>query len=345
MYEVFFKGHHVMHFPWKANDEKVTTLSDGTVPFQNEVITVTRLCHITHSKEADEIEQDDCFEFKPKMKYGKNTTNNRVSAVICKPTYKAPNEDTKYRVITKDQELLPGYYSWWSIDSSCFPAKDDVMIESSNDFSLPYKSRFGNKKISGDITKLLQCYQEAVKSRSSWFYHFYGRSRLPRIEFRCGGTLRYNRQICKVIIICPKDELFGYPTLDSGGYPVLHSIGYRPTYNAELQIQSCGTLKLTIQNGVMISSGTRYSWDTYAFAFYFPSEDYVMKCPKSVPLPLYTPDFEVTDIEHDTTHCLRKGSGCCPNVHYIPKKRKRNVDEDDDDDELGPILKKSLFEF
>ena len=159
MYEVFFKGHHVMHFPWGKNDEKVTVSDDKTVPFQYEVISVTRLCHVTHSKEADEIEQDDCFEFKPKKKYGKNTTNRRVSAVICKPTHKAPNEDTEYRVITKDQEILPGYYSWWSIDSSCFPARENDKIEGSNEFSLPYKSIFGNKKISGDITKLLQCYQ------------------------------------------------------------------------------------------------------------------------------------------------------------------------------------------
>ena len=325
MYEVFFKGHHVMHFPWGVNDEKVTTLHDGTVPFQNEVITVTRLCHITHSKEADEIEQDDCFEFKPKKKYGKS---KRVSAIICRPTAKPPNEDTEYRVIAKDQELLPGCYSWWSIDSSCFPAENIDNIEGSNEFSLPYKSIFGNKKISGNITKLLQCYQEA---RSRWFY---GRSRLPKIVFRCGGTLRYNHQVCKVIIICREDELHDYP--------IFYSIGYCPIYNAESQIQSCGQLKLTIQNGVMSSSRTRYSWDTYAFAFYFPSEDYVMKCPKSVPSPFCIPDFELTDIEHDTIRCLR---GSCPNWSYVPKKRKRNDEDDNDDDDLGPTVpKKSLFE-
>ena len=149
---------------------------------------------------------------------------------------------------------------------------------------------FGNKKISGNLTKLLQCYQEALKPRLDLpkIHQRY----LPEIEFRCGGTLRYNRQICKVIIICPEGELCKYPKLKS--------IGYCP-------------LKLTIQNGVMSSSGTRYSWDTYAFPFYFPSEDYVMKCPKSVS------DFELTDIEHDTFRCLR---GSCPNWSYVPKKRK-----------------------
>ena len=64
MYEVFFKGHHVMHFPWGVNDEKVTAPRDKTVPFQNKVIRVDQLCHVTHSKEADEIEQDDCFAMK-----------------------------------------------------------------------------------------------------------------------------------------------------------------------------------------------------------------------------------------------------------------------------------------
>ena len=114
MYEVFFKGHHVMHFPWGVNDEKVTAPHEKTVPFQYEDIRVNRLCHVTHSKEADEIEQDDCFEFKPRRKCGKDTTGSskRVSAVICEPTAQPPNEDTDYRVITKDQELLPGYYSW-----------------------------------------------------------------------------------------------------------------------------------------------------------------------------------------------------------------------------------------
>ena len=328
MYEVFFKGHHVMHFPYRVNDEKVTTLRDGTVPFQNEVITVTRLCHVTHSKEADEIEQDDCFEFKPKKKYGKNTSNKRVSAIICRPTAKPPNEDTEYRVITKDEEVLPGCYSWWSIDSSCFPAKqNDSMIEGTNEFSLPYKSRYGNKKISGNITKLLQCYQEAVKLNSRWFY---GRSRLPKIVFRCGGTLRYNREVCKVIIICREDELHDYP--------ILYNIECYSTYNAESQIELSGPLKLTIQNGVMSSSGTRYSWDKYAFAFYFPSEDYVMKCPKSVSMPF---DFQVTDIEHHTIHCLR---GSCPNRFYVPKKRKRSDEDNDDNDDLRPTLKMSSFE-
>ena len=188
---------------------------------------------------------------------------------------------------------------------------------------MPYKSQYGNKKISGDITKLLQCYQEARFQRY-----------LPKIEFRCGGTLRYNRQICKVIIVCPEGEL--------REYPILYGIGYRPTYNAESQIQSCGRLKLTIQNGVM-SSGTRYSWDTYAFAFYFPSEDYVMKCPKSVPSPFCIPDFELTKIEHDNHRCHQS---FCPNWTYISKKRKQNDEDnnDNDDDDLGPTLKKSLFE-
>ena len=318
-----------MHFPWGVNDENVIARKK-TVPFQNEVIRVTRLCHVTHSKEADEIEQDDCFEFKPKKKCGKDTTGSskRVSAVICEPTEKPPNEDTEYRVITKDEELLPGYYSWWSIDSSCFPAENIDNIEGSNEFSLPYKSIFGNKKISGNLTKLLQCYQEALKPRLKLRLDL-PRIYLPEIEFRCGGTLRYNRQICKVIIICPEGELRKYPKLKS--------IGYHPTYNAESQIELFGPLKLTIQNGVMSSGTIRYSWDTYTFVFYFPSEDYVMKCPKSVA------DFELTDIEH--VRCLR---GPCPNWSYVPKKRKRNDEDDDDDedDDLGPtVLKKSLLEF
>ena len=346
MYEVFFKGHHVMHFPWGENTEKVILLDKfATVPFQNEEITVTRLCHVTHNEPADIIEQEDCFEFKPKKKYGKDTSNNRVSAVICKPTHRAPDNDTEYRVVTKDQELLPGYYSWWSIDSSCFPAKrsDDPHIckdfteyEVSNEFALPHKSRFGSKKISGDLTKLLQCYQEAIASKSMYL----GK---PQIEFRCGGTLRYNRQACKVIIICQA----GSPELHE--YPLFRSFGFYLRHNAQSQVEAYGTLKLVIKNGIMMAGSERYSWDTYAFAFYFPSKSYIMKCPKPRLrlLLLVRPDsldFEITDIEHDESRCTGKVRGQCPNNSYVPRKRKRNDrdDDDDDDDDKGPIVKKKM---
>lgn len=321
-----------MHYPWKENTESVPLLSGfNEVPFQNQTITVTRLCHYTHNDEAEGIDRGDYFLFKPKPIHGKDHINtSRRTAVICDPTNQPPTHLTQYRKVGPEEELFPGSYVWWFIDSTCLPTvteEDPSIYQSpfnrytlSDPFITPYQSRYGNKKISADLQQLCNSYSQRF---SGW------------VQFRCGGTLRYNKQILKVVIVCTSTyhrELMNYPLM-----PLL----------------SPHSVRVDIHNGVVrtTSSSLSYSCDTYAFIFYFPNESYELKCYKPRPMiyrsrpaqPIVqSPYFDIQDVKHNisssTVPCCRKVKNqhqifVCPNeLPPEEKERKRRAYFEDQTD-------------
>lgn len=241
LFEVFFKGYHVIHFPWGENKEEVPLFDQFTqVPVQDKGIAVTRLCHFTHDEQAAKIQQLTSCTFIPKKKHGKSLSFDRKSYMICNPTDKVPNDETQYRYISESDELIPGFLSWWSIDidESCrFHYNSQDLQKSTgkyyvhDGFIKPHQSCYGNVMFSIDLPQLLQCYQKAFEDKP-----------LPRILLRCGGTLRYKREIMKVIIVCREEDLPGYPEFPTGEFNL--------EYDLDGKVTPRGILELVIKNGV-----------------------------------------------------------------------------------------------
>ena len=288
--EVLFRSHHITHYPWKECEDIIPIpfqffdYSNFEVPFQGVHITVDKLCHITHELSAREISRANYFNFKPthivgRAGYSYDRSPVGETFVICEPTDQPPTEETEYQHVSSDENIFPGCYSWWSIDHQfyCSPSShyyfSDLFTES---------SRYGNVKFSGYIMQLLQCYQEA-----------YNINPLPRIQFRCGGTLRYKKEICKVVIVCTD----AHP-LTEDEFPIIWD---DILYDKNGRVADIKPFEVIINNGI---SGNRrspilYSWDTYAFGFYFPNKKYRLRCPKSE-------NFECSEVEHYDESCIKK---------------------------------------
>ena len=288
--EILFKGHHVPHLPWMEYTEwdHIQPLPNKTyVPYQNVKINVTKLCHVTHDEEFYNISKDDKYVFIPRQKFGKAGYNYDgapigESYVICDPSDVPPNRQTRYRYVSRDEEVLPGYYIWWSIDHSCiFPREPYLNLMqntgrevygyyTNEPFKYPIKSRYGNHKFTSNIKELLKCYQTA-----------YG-SPLPRIEFRCGGTLRYRCEICYVVIVCAVHPDSEHP-LSKDEFPIWKDleVEYVNGKIVSIQIKIRNGISGVYCHGVINKQTKSFSWDTYVFALYFPDSKYKLELPKS----------------------------------------------------------------
>ena len=240
------------------------------LPLQNVRIRAKKLCHITHNQPAGEIDRKDqeYFEFKPAPNMGRAA--GQETYTICQSIDQAtpPTGKTKYQRVTSDEELFPGYYSWWSIDYDNDHALTDLKDYYCFSDLFTSSSRYGNNKFSGNIAELLQCYQKAF-------------DKLPRIQFRCGGTLRYKQEIRKVVIVCTDEH-----PLPKDKFPVMWD-GHLVKEADEITLTittSIENLEVVIRNGITGAKGdpqdTLYSWDTYTFGFYFPAATYRLQCPR-----------------------------------------------------------------
>ena len=213
--------------------------------------------------------------------------------------------------MSSDENLFPGCYSWWSIDHNHYLSPSSNYYYSDLFTSL---SRYGNVKFSGYIIQLLQYYQEA-----------YDVDPLPHVQFRCGGTLRYKKEICKVVIVCTNT----YP-LPEDEFPIIWD---DILYDKNGRVADIEPFKVVIKNGI---SGDRhmplfYSWDTYAFGFYFPNKNYRLRCPKSE-------NFERSEVEHYDESCVKTQPD--PNNENKLTCPNRFLDDSESDDEEEYISKK-----
>lgn len=305
-YEVVFRHHHVMHVPWGPNDEVVEHLVGyPNVPLQNEVIQVRRLCHVTHKEEAREISGDQGYTFISQQKMGRPAREIRQTYAIREPMEEAPNGQTQYQRIPEGDEVFPGFYVWWSVaveEAQTIHWEDMYYNEAgkyyiTDGFRKPTQSVYGNKMFIVKFNTMLQCYQESFVER-------------PRILLRCGGTLRYKREIMKVIIVCREEDLPDYPEFPTGGLNL--------AYDDNGKVTPGGILELRVKNGVSGSQrpdqarSTKYSWDTYGFAFYFPEQNIVMRYPNPE-----ANNGVIRDIAHNYDRGGRRFAKChrgiCPN--------------------------------
>lgn len=314
IYEVFFRYVFTSVHPYGY---AASSASDAPL-----VLPIKRLSHITHNKEAEAIKHGRDLSFKPKPKKGKaykwdgSPIGESFRDDFIKPTdsHMPPLYPTSqvYEYILDSELLLPkGYYSWWGLSTR---------EEKSHDlrFPPPYlasQSLYGNREFSGDLSMLLRYYRNSHPSVNE-----------PEIYLLRGGTLRYKREICYIVIVCTEEQrnseaLREYPPLQTE-QPTLHQASASVDKTQEdTVLDMCG---LTDETGKILDySGkkspifypknlsTKESWENLAFAFYFTSENTILACS--------TDGVTENAIDHDPDRCLKKQppeqyvKWCCPN--------------------------------
>ena len=216
-------------------------------------IPVAKVGHVTHYEDAEKIIRDEPgsnvgFTFNEKR--GKNETYKEIAQY-------------SFEKILPQAAVMSGAYSWWSI---CLPsdfqppqllnAPPHLYPIVSPCFASSYASVYGTIAMMVDFDVLLQSYRQLFEPNAE-------------ILYKCGGTLLYRKEVCRVIIVCCKER----------GIDPLSSIR---DYNFNGDI----TFTRPFQGVKYIPKGeggpgSKYymsasSWDTFVFAFYQPMSNQML---------------------------------------------------------------------
>ena len=149
----------------------------------DEIVKISEISHITHKRNVVEMDTGTHYCFRPNKKYGKcsyEVTNGSTfgESYRCDLTsIRIPTPQTRYTHVTGNQHILPnGYYTWWG--------------NSTADSSI-----YGSEKLTTSFRSALGTYK-------------YGQTRDldADVFLRVGGTLRYKKEICYVIIVHTEAE-------------------------------------------------------------------------------------------------------------------------------------------
>ena len=132
-------------------------------------------------------------------------------------------------------QFCSGYFSWWSIDTADSPITKRIHSPS---------QQFKNESIYGTVKFFINLDQIEKSYLESYNMFRIGNK---RVLYKKGGTLRYSKEVCYVIIVCiminGRDPFPDLPTM------ILHS-------RSKLQFKQP-------------SSNLRQTWDTILLLFTF----------------------------------------------------------------------------
>ena len=187
----------------------------------------------------------------------------------------APTAKTKYTPVTKDQLVLPdGHYIWWGTSTG------------------PPSSMYGSEKLTISFKSVLgtfKCGQTGDRDAD--------------VFFRVGGTLRYKKEICYVIVVHTDKasaEIKALPPLKNTTNFKLKGFLDKDGRVADWKATPAFTSK-SYSNG---------SFDHFAFAFYYNNSDKPLRLEKS--------KVEKSQVKH--TQCIRSflpegaTKWCCPDL-------------------------------
>ena len=328
MYEIFFRHQFTSAQP---HCQAVGRL-EYEVP-----VPVTRISHVTHTKEAAEIRKS--WMFRVTQKCGKcYEWNAYPMGESFQDCFLSPSSEMvelypeyqMYKYVNSKESLLPGFYSWWGISSSDWTQREEKLKEywmsptCPGYLQEPPSSRYGNVEFSGELHKVLASYQTS---------RFVSSRKKPDVYLLIGGTLRYKCEICCVVIVCTGEDKESEALKD-----------YRP-------LQHDSTPESNLNNPVFISNGlidvtgkvidfsgknvpafhprflsTSVNWANLAFAFYFEKSWCKLWCPKDKGV------IQEQVIKHSHHNCIKKTQSSkhkpcvCPNreqhFKHPPKKLK-----------------------
>ena len=299
--EYFFKGTFKEVRKSRLGKNEVCGLED-VEDLQKAIssIRITKVVHITHDREAARIEK------KPKKSPFEFTANKKIARSGTGKTIKVTSGETKIH----DGELFPGFYSWWSLypeDTILAEIEDeidDLKTDKLTVFAPNYLQKtsiYGKNAFVCDFRHLLICY---AKSRSL-------EKGLRDVYIRVGGTLAYRYEICYVLIVCladDKDTLSGFTPLTKRDTADLFQLNGFIKSKGSINSEADKCLTFTPKHNITWANGEQYSYETTAFAFYFPDQQHCLQVErKSCSKEIY---------EHDKRRCIKKVDGECPDSHH-----------------------------
>lgn len=248
--EMFYPKQFVTFFPWGECCE-----------FENSAFSeISEISHITHKRNVVEMDTGTRYRFQPREKYGKCSSFGE--SYRCDLTHiELPTAQTRYTHITDKQHVLPnGCYTWWG-------------------HSYMDNSIYGNKKLTTNFKSALGKFKYGQTSDLD-----------SDVFLRVGGTLRYKKEICYVIIVHTEaqttDEIKRLPPLRDSDHFRLNGFLYE---DGRVDWKS-GTLEFISRSYV------NGCFDHFALAFYFND------CNNS--LYLDKQKVDISQVWHNK--CLRK---------------------------------------
>ena len=289
-------------------------------------IRIKRLAHTTHEASYKSIRKKtpfNCFKFNKVCGKEKRSPKAKCDCY----TYKQPLGAKKFQLVPPDDQLLPGYYSWWEVDfeddtrqkliteiieefgstrteTKTSPLDQRTLpqllkIAHKEKLNLPTyiqgKGYHGPHKFSANLGTLLQRYKEA---RDGMMVEEETRDGGSQVIFRFAGTLRYKYQVSSVVLVCCDCdyELERYKTLN-----------HVRRFHMQ-KLPECADLAEQYldfySDSITIMSSKDYSrsfWHQAVFAFYSPTEEMVLRLEESK-------DGEWKDVWHPI--CATYGPHC-----------------------------------
>ena len=263
-YEVFFPEEFTFKLPWQ---DPMTNHLPSCYHNLQESLTLNlkdvthNIAHITHYENAEQIISSG-FKINAFPKRGSNGNYS----------YRCVNrEDGIFKQIDDKTSLIPydGSFSWWSIELNQvhdhLGHKNISGVDCRTSFLFDKdRSMYGSVKFSMEFDDLISYYAQSRGENDE------------NVLCKVGGTLRYRREVCYVIIVCVTD--------DTQELTRLHDVNL-----SQLVISH----PYNYFRGGQLSEPVTTSWDHYVFALYYPN---------SYPTKTLTLDprrVTITEVEHN----------------------------------------------
>lgn len=294
----------------------------NTVP--DLAIPVTRLSHVTHNREEQQIaikaKDQNIYQFCPTRKLGKaySWTGYPIGESFRYCGLVETENGTQqqvYQYVSNTESVMPeGYYSWWSAlakldENNLHP---EILIARAFDkcpnyLTAPPSSQYGNREFSGDLYQLLRDYQKMYSPDPD---------NLTNVYLLVGGTLRYSHEICCIIIVCSEchrqtDPLKGCPPI-----PLMNQVPagcQDPIFLPNGLTNALGQVNFNqaaMPQFCPLHLNTWVSWANLTFAFYFDRQ-----------VKFLSHGLSVNEIAHDKKRCFKKQPPpvpwVCPN--HLPQ--------------------------
>ena len=244
--------------------------SPGTTQNEALPLPIESLCHVTHKEQAVQIDGiPEIYNFMPHQKLGKSTTTGHSRGESYR--YKSeewPIDGNKkwYRKIPITEPVFPGFYSWWGLSTQ--GDLDRGLLDRLPDDSLPTylknppESWYGDHAFYIDFSELLRSYRISRRAKD--------------IYLKIGGTLRYGREICYVVIVCTEKDLDNLQTFNpiTNEGDVFIPNGLVGDDGRVIEMKNIPHFNICYVD-------TRDSYETFTFAFYFSSEIKRLVCNKA----------------------------------------------------------------
>ena len=314
-HEVLFPNSFKTILPEGDTPSKLDMLGDVKIP-------IFDLVHVTHNADHRSICKNPVmYEFMAGQKFGKAPyfEDGDYRKPRC-GSYKSINNEAQFERIGIDETVFPGFYSWWGIHSKseCTRKIAAEIEDMKEDGLIAYvpnylkeepESYYGNRGFVCSFQNVLASY---ARSRQT---------EVANLFLRKGGTLRYTQEICYVIIVSTGDDRRALREFNP--LPTSRLFPTNGLINRNGQIKDPTAIPTFCPKHIFnwfadTSEGydpnPSKSYETTAFAFYFPNERGSMKVRKR--------NCSKACFFHDDKFCSKKqrpregGPSVCPNSLY-----------------------------